>query len=573
MDGWRVPGFTTVRTLGQGGQGSVVLARHDASGTLVAIKYVDDRADRALLRREAAMLGRAASPHVARLFQLVETAEGAAIVMEAVDGVPLRTVLERHGALAPEAALTVLKGSLLGLAAAHGLGVVHRDYKPANVVVPPDGRSKLIDFGIAVTAGRASGGAGTPAYMAPEQWRHGVATPATDVYAATCVFFECVTGRRPFAGGQTVLEHAHVNEPPPVEAVPEPLRNLVAHGMAKDPARRPPSASAFVGELEAVASAVYGPDWEGRGVRALAASAAALASLFPIAALLGSGGGAAGAGVGASAAGTSVAGAASQGLLASTTTKIALGVVATVLVAGGGAAAVRQYASSPAPKPRPTPTPTPTVQLVASKQCKVTGPLGDDQTPKDAAPAVKVPVRLPVGAALYRFQKDTYVIGPSGQDCSASSGNGGGGSGVGSGRAGSVQTFEAYSLGTSKIHVCLYFPDSPDAAKIRRTEPCTSDIKGLTPLDTGDPGVQAVTAPNAVAAADRPPSPYVSVVLALLKGGSITCVQPLAKADICTAALTYYVAGAGAAAKKPFSPSTLEGIRARIARAVAASKR
>ncbi|RFU37568.1 serine/threonine protein kinase, partial [Actinomadura logoneensis] len=271
--GWRVPGFTTVRELGEGGQGAVVLARHDASGTLVAIKYVADGTDRTLLRHEAAMLGRADSPHVARLFELVETAEGAAIVMEAVDGVPLRTVLERQGALVPEAALAVLKGSLLGLAAAHALGVVHRDYKPANVVVPPDGRSKLIDFGIAVDAGRRSGGAGTPPYMAPEQWRGGVATPATDVYAATCVFFECVTGRRPFAGGQAALEHAHLTEPPPVEAVPEALRPLVGHGMAKDPARRPAGAADFVAELEAVASAAYGADWERRGVRALAATA------------------------------------------------------------------------------------------------------------------------------------------------------------------------------------------------------------------------------------------------------------------------------------------------------------
>lgn len=78
--------------------------------------------------------------------------------------------------MAPEAALTVLKGSLLGLAAAHAVGVVHRDYKPANVVVQPDGTSKLIDFGIAVLTGQGSR-AGTPAYMAPEQWQGGPASP------------------------------------------------------------------------------------------------------------------------------------------------------------------------------------------------------------------------------------------------------------------------------------------------------------------------------------------------------------------------------------------------------------
>ncbi|WP_207943219.1 protein kinase [Actinomadura sp. KC345] len=104
---------------------------------------------------------RADSPHVARLYRLVMGPETAAIVMEAIDGAPLKDVLERHGPLAPEAALTVLKGSLLGLAAAHAVGVVHRDYKPANVVVPADGQSRLVDFGIAASAGQEAGGAGT----------------------------------------------------------------------------------------------------------------------------------------------------------------------------------------------------------------------------------------------------------------------------------------------------------------------------------------------------------------------------------------------------------------------------
>jgi serine/threonine protein kinase len=116
---WQIEGFTEVRELGSGAQGRVVLARHDASGTPVAVKYLAVGADagrRARLRHEAAMLAKADSAHVARLYQLVETAEGAALVMEAVDGASLKTVLEHHGALGPEAALTVLKGSLLGLA-------------------------------------------------------------------------------------------------------------------------------------------------------------------------------------------------------------------------------------------------------------------------------------------------------------------------------------------------------------------------------------------------------------------------------------------------------------------------
>ena len=87
----------------------------------------------------------------------------------------------------------VLKGSLLGLAAAHAMGIVHRDYKPENVLVDAEGTSKLTDFGVAARREQHPA-CGTPLYMAPEQWDGSPATPATDIYAATAVFFECLTG-------------------------------------------------------------------------------------------------------------------------------------------------------------------------------------------------------------------------------------------------------------------------------------------------------------------------------------------------------------------------------------------
>ncbi|WP_131742011.1 serine/threonine-protein kinase, partial [Actinomadura roseirufa] len=288
MVDWRLADFVEDRELGRGAQGRVVLARHAEAGTPVAIKYLarGDAAAVAALRGEARMLGRLTSPYVARLYRFVESEHGAAIVMEAVNGASLKAVLGEHGALAPEAALLVLKGSLLGLAAAHSVGVVHRDYKPANVVVRPDGLSKLVDFGVAVLAGEGSF-AGTPAYMAPEQWRGEPATPATDVYAATCVFVECVTGRRPFAAdGQAALRDQHLAAPVDMADVPEALRPLVAEGMAKSPEQRPPGAAAFVARLETAAVAAYGGDWEQRGVRALAGAAVALAALFPLGALV-----------------------------------------------------------------------------------------------------------------------------------------------------------------------------------------------------------------------------------------------------------------------------------------------
>ena len=142
--GWGVPGYTAVKALGSGGFGEVVLARHDGSGTQVAIKYLrrDLLADErfaAMFRAEAAVLAAMDDPHVVRLFEYVESPSGAAIVMELVDGVSLRQILARSGATTPEAALVVLQGSLLGLAAAHARGVVHRDYKPDNVLVDGDG--------------------------------------------------------------------------------------------------------------------------------------------------------------------------------------------------------------------------------------------------------------------------------------------------------------------------------------------------------------------------------------------------------------------------------------------------
>jgi hypothetical protein len=282
-----VPGYTRLKALGSGGFGEVVLARHDASGTLVAIKYLRARllADpqfAALFRAEAAVLASLADPNVVRLYEYVESPGGAAIVMELVDGVSLREVLSRQGATTPEAALVVLQGSLLGLAAAHRLGVVHRDYKPENVLIDGAGASKLTDFGIAARTGEAAMAAGTLAYAPPEQFAGGMASPAADVYAATATFYECLTGRPPFTGNTVeMLIRQHQLEPVPLEPVPEALRPLVEAGLAKDPALRPTDGTALVAGLRTAAGQAYGPDWEQRGRSRLAEAALLLAALWP----------------------------------------------------------------------------------------------------------------------------------------------------------------------------------------------------------------------------------------------------------------------------------------------------
>ncbi|NBE97930.1 serine/threonine protein kinase [Nonomuraea sp. KC401] len=282
-----VPGYTEIRELGHGGTGRVMLAVRDSDGLAVAIKHLsgplrEDAEFAGRFRAEAQVIQEIDSPHTARVLDYVEAGDDAVIVMELVDGITLRRLLEHEGATGAESALVVLKGALLGLAAAHERGVVHRDFKPENVMITEEGESKLVDFGVAAYVGETADLVGTPSYMAPEQWQEAPAGPATDVYAATLVFFECLTGHRPFLGDTVAaLAYQHQHVPPPVEEVDEPLRPIVEHGLAKDPGARPESARAFLAELEGVALASYGEDWERRGRAGLGLLTVPLTALLP----------------------------------------------------------------------------------------------------------------------------------------------------------------------------------------------------------------------------------------------------------------------------------------------------
>lgn len=395
---WSVPGYRHVRTLGEGASGTVVLAVHEETGTPAAVKYLSEslRSDPVFIGRfrdEARLMAELADPHIVRLYEYVETANAAALVMELVDGVTLKDIIGAEGATGPEAALVVLKGSLLGLAAAHAGGVVHRDYKPANILVGADGVSRLADFGIAVRAAERAPASGTPAYMAPEQWSTGVTGPASDVYAATAVCYECLTGERPFpVEGLWALAAAHRLDPVPVERVPEPLRDLVARGMAKDFADRPPSADAFLTELESVALAAYGPGWEERGRVRLAALAALLAALFPLARP-------------AATAGTALA----LTRLGRRRIAVVAGVTAGALIAGGGGAFVlagvpdglgRAVAATSIPSTAPGPTtpagsPAPTDGPDLSASPTPSGPAGAPATSAPATTAAPAPTTAP----------------------------------------------------------------------------------------------------------------------------------------------------------------------------------
>jgi serine/threonine-protein kinase len=411
----------------------VVAAVRAVDGQRVAVKYLSswllgDSQFVAAFRAEAALLRSLDVPHVVRLLEYVEApGQGAAIVMELVEGVSLHEMIARQGPGSAESALVVLKGSLLGLAAAHALGIVHRDYKPENVLVDGSGQSKLADFGVAIRMGQGAPVGGTPLYMAPEQWNGEPATPATDIYAATAVFFECLTGTTPFSGplGQLALQHTAAAVP--VGHVDQPLRELITRGMAKSPEARPGNASQFLAELEATAAAAYGADWESRGRSQLAERAAALLLLLPP-----DGGAGAGAGTGTATASTrlrparSAAHAGHAGMHAWLYTGIA---AAVITVAAGSLAAVavsRHHGGAPriaasGSRPAVSSGTAVTSALLPVMACPST--YGAGGVPPAAYPSAErmaLPAGLAGKVALYSDQGRSArpALGPAGWGCS-----------------------------------------------------------------------------------------------------------------------------------------------------------
>ena len=422
------PEYTEIRTLGEGASGHVTLARHEPTGTLVAVKHLApalaaDPSFRERFRAEAVTLHTLRHPNIVSFFEYIEDRGEAVMVMELVEGVALRALLER-GAGEPEAALSVLKGSLLALDRAHQAGVVHRDYKPENVIVDSTGTSRLLDFGVAVAAGEATWRGGTPLYMAPEAWTVGAVTPSVDVYAATAVFFESVTGHPPFSGGDVdAVRVQHLSAPVPDGDAPEPVRELVRTGLAKSPGDRYPSAALFLVAFEDAAVAGYGADWERRGRRALAAGVGALAARWPLAAAAAVGGaagaavgsagrgGAGGAGAAGGAAASGGRGGASRGrrlaAAAAAAVVAALGGIGGGLAlsgtgpfhSGGSATPPPVALGSPSPEAgAASPTPGPTATPMPSPTPSPTPTPTPTATPTPAATATPRPTATPVPA-------------------------------------------------------------------------------------------------------------------------------------------------------------------------------
>jgi eukaryotic-like serine/threonine-protein kinase len=248
-----------------GGMGEVWRARDVVLDRPVAVKllrseHAGDAAFLARFRDEARHAAGLAHPNIATVHDYGEQDGWAFLVMELVEGESLAARLARTGPAAAAAVVGVLGQVGDALAVAHRAGIVHRDVKPANILLTPDGRVKLTDFGIAKAVGGSSHTAsgvvvGTARYLSPEQATGAPTSPASDVYALGLVAYEMLAGQPPFTGPNDVaIALAHVRDlPPSLPAdVPPTLTMLIGESLAKDPARRPHDGAAFTARLRAV---------------------------------------------------------------------------------------------------------------------------------------------------------------------------------------------------------------------------------------------------------------------------------------------------------------------------------
>jgi serine/threonine protein kinase len=281
--------------LGHGGMGVVWRATDEALGRHVAIKVLAPAASKDArflerFRREAHACGRVSHRNVVRVHAAREDAGHLYIVMELVSGGSLARRLERGGALPWREAARLAAGIARGLEAIHRAGLVHRDVKPANVLLDESGVPRVTDFGIvssldptATTAARLTATdevVGTVAYMAPEQTTHGQVDSRSDLYALGATLHELVTGRLPFSGSCYEILEAKRRSPPPalrslVPEAPVELERLVRRLLEPDPALRPRSAGKVARELEAIAAVGQSPGRAGTLRVSLAALAVA----------------------------------------------------------------------------------------------------------------------------------------------------------------------------------------------------------------------------------------------------------------------------------------------------------
>ena len=246
--------YRLVGSIAVGGMGEVWRAHDTVLDREVAVKllkheYSSDPEFSERFRSEAKVTARISHPGVAAVYDYGQTADPTGgharsyLVMELVEGDSLATILDREGTLSPEVTADLLEQTARALQSAHAIGLVHRDVKPGNILVTPEGTAKLTDFGIAKAMGSASvtqSGmiVGTAQYISPEQAMGEEATPAGDVYSLAVVGYECLAGHRPFRADSPVtlaMMHVRDDAPPLPPSVPPHMSELLDYGMAKKP--------------------------------------------------------------------------------------------------------------------------------------------------------------------------------------------------------------------------------------------------------------------------------------------------------------------------------------------------
>jgi serine/threonine protein kinase len=262
----RLGPYELLGRLGQGGMGVVFLGRERRGGRLAAVKAIrpelaGDPAFAARFRREVEAARRVDSPHVARVLDADPAAARPWLATEYVDGATLADAVAATGPLTGGRLAAFAAGVAQALTAIHAAGVVHRDLKATNVLLPrsPGPEVKVIDFGIAraadATMTRSGLRFGTPSWMAPEQLRDRPAGPPADVFAWGLLVAFAASGRHPFGGGPAdAVAYRILHDRPDLDGVPEPLRSLVRDALARDPAARPTAA-----RLASVLTAAVGP--------------------------------------------------------------------------------------------------------------------------------------------------------------------------------------------------------------------------------------------------------------------------------------------------------------------------
>jgi len=251
--------------LGEGGMAKVFAGTDRLLGRKVAVKvlssqYAQDKTFVERFRREAQAAAGLNHPNVVSVFDTGSDDGVHYIVMEHVEGRTLAHIIGEEGALPPARAVEIAVDVCRALSSAHEKGMVHRDVKPGNMLLTPDGGVKVADFGIArVASGEpltVTGSVmGTASYLSPEQARGGSIDARSDIYSLGCVLYEMLTGKTPFAGDSLVsIAYKHVEEEPTAPslvnpAVPAGLSAVVTKAMAKDPADRYQSADEMAGEL------------------------------------------------------------------------------------------------------------------------------------------------------------------------------------------------------------------------------------------------------------------------------------------------------------------------------------